>query len=253
MTRDERSARRDRPGCDSREHAQDTLRRAQEEDRARIAQWIHDHLGLLLILLRIRLQSATESIARLSDNEMMSASRCAALEALAAAGMIWQQLYDTTRQLQSDLRPAPLDSGGIAAALDSLKRTFAGAGLTVALNADRLAGRRFGSALETTAYWITQHALTNVLRHSGTDRATVLADVVQSHLGDVLHIAIEDAGRGFAVGTVGTTFGLTAMYDRAALIGGTVMIDSAPGRGTRVTVDLPCAPEPPDASARNGP
>jgi signal transduction histidine kinase len=236
----------DQLGSRANEHAEKISRRAQEEDRARIAQWIHDHLGLLLMLLRARLQGATESVTRVSDGEAASASRDEALEELAAAGIVWQQLYDATRQLQSDLRPAPLDSLGLAAALESLKHTFAGAGLTLELNADGLADRRFGAALETTAYWLTQHALTNVLRHSEANRATVTATIVRSAPGEVLHIVIEDAGKGFIVGPIGNTFGLTAMYDRAALVGGTVVIESAPGRGTRVSAKLPTGPKPSD-------
>lgn len=237
----------DQPGSGANQHAEEISRRAQEDDRARIAQWIHDHLGLLLTLLRARLQGATESVTRVSGGETTSALRDEALEELAAAGTVWQQLYDATRQLQSDLRPVPLDSLGLVAALESLKHTFAGAGLTLALNADGLANRRFGATLETTAYWLTQHALTNVLRHSGANRATVTASIVQNAPGEVLHIVIEDYGKGFTVGPIGNTFGLTAMYDRAALVGGTVVIDSAPGRGTRVTAKLPTGAKLSDA------
>lgn len=234
------------PSSGANQHAEENSRRALEEDRARVAQWIHDHLGFLLMLLRTRLQSATESIAGIPRGDAPSAARDAALGELAAAGTIWQQLYDATRQLQSDLRPAPLDSLGLAAALDALKQTFAGAGLIVTLHAEGLADRRFDAALETTAYWITQHSLTNVLRHSGADKATVSANVVQSDLGETVHLVIEDGGKGFAVGPIGNTFGLTAMYDRAALIGGTVVIDSVPGRGTRIVAKLPSGAQPSD-------
>lgn len=241
-----------RPGDGASEHVQEILRRALEEDRARIAQTVHDDFGLLLMLLRTRLQSTTDNISRLSlsGGKATSASIDAALRELAAAGTILQELLDSARRLQNDLRPVPLDSYGLAKALESLKRTFAGAGLTVVLNTNGLADRRFDTELETTAYWIAQHCLTNILRHSGVDHATVTAHIVQSHLGEVLHIVTEDAGKGFTVGPIGNTFGLTAMYDRAALIGGTVVVDSAPRRGTRVIVDLPCAPTSSDGSVR---
>jgi signal transduction histidine kinase len=215
------------------------LQRAQEEDRARIAQTIHDHFGFLLTLLRMRLQSVKEHLNRLSDDEETLASKDAALAELSAAEDAWQQLSDAARQLQNDLRPAPLDTLGLAAAFAALQKTFAGAGLTVAFNVEPILGKRFGAGLETTAYWLTQHSLTNALRHSGTDQATVTADIVQTRGHEMLHIVIEDRGKGFAVGPIGSTFGLTAMYDRAALVGGTVVTDSAPGHGARVVIDLP--------------
>jgi signal transduction histidine kinase len=210
----------------------------QEEDRARIAQTVHDHFGFLLMLLRIRLQTVKRHVKNLAGDETASVSKEAALAELAAVETIWQQLSNAAKQLQNDLRPAPLDSG-LAAAFGALQITFSGAGLTVALKVDSIQNRRFSSKLETTLYWLVQHALTNVLRHSGADRATVAADIAQIRGSEGLRIVIEDRGRGFNVRQIGSTFGLTAMYDRAAMIGGTVVIDSTPGRGTRVIVEFP--------------
>jgi signal transduction histidine kinase len=215
------------------------LRSAQEKERARIAETIHDHFGLLLMLLRIRLQSLKGHINTLSGDETVSASVQSALAELSAAESVWKELSNAARQLQNDLRPAPLDRLGLTAAFAALQRTFAGAGLAVALDVGGIAESRFNTKLETTAYWLTQHALTNAFRHSGADHATVTADVVQSRGRKFLHIVIEDHGKGFTVGPIGSTFGLSAMYDRAALAGGTVVIDSAPGRGTKVIADLP--------------
>ena len=225
-------------------------RRAQEEDRARIAQTIHDHFGLLLMLLRARIQSAKGHIDGLSG--AASISRDAALTELTAAETTWQQLLTAMRQLQNDLHPAPLDSHGLTAAFKALQRTFAGAGLSVALDAGAIAEERFNMNLETTAYWLTQHALTNALRHSGTDRATVTANIARNAGREALRILIEDNGKGFIPGEIGGTFGLNAMYDRVALIGGTVVIDSAPGRGTRVIIDLPTNMERTDGLGERG-
>lgn len=233
--------------------AQLSLRHAQEEDRARIAQTVHDHFGFLLMLLRIRLQTVKRHVKDFPGDEAASVSNEVALAELAAAENVWQQLSDAAKQLQNDLRPAPLDSHGLAAALGALQRTFSGAGLTVALNIDSLQNKRFGAKLETTVYWLIQHALTNVLRHSGTERAIVTADIVQTRGSEGLRIVIEDRGKGFNVGQIGSTFGLTAMYDRAALIGGTVVIDSTPGRGTRVIVEFPTDFEQSDAAGREDP
>lgn len=249
-TRDEVINRTEQCGSRAGERPQAVLRRAQEEDRARVAQTIHDHLGFLMMLLRMRLQVAKERIGRLSDGETMSASMDAVLTELTAAETVWQQLWAAARQLQNDLRPAPLDSHGLAVAFSALRRTFAGAGLIVGLSVDALVDKRFSTNLETTAYWLTQHALTNALRHSGTNHAVVTANIVRRRDGQVVHIVIADRGKGFTIGRIGSTFGLTAMYDRAALIGGTVIVESALGRGTRVIIDLPTDVELSHASAR---
>ena len=240
----------ERPGGSTDEEAREHVRRFLEEDRARIAQTIHDQFGFLLMLLRTRLQSANDRLRRLSrsSGEAPSTYIGSALEELAIAKRLLQNLSDAARQLQNDLRPAPLESYGLATALESLKRTFAGAGLTVGLNIGDLAHRRFDTELETTAYWITQHALTNIVRHSGVACATVSVSVAQRGLYETLQIVIEDTGKGFAVGPIGNTFGITAMYDRAALIGGIVNVESAPGHGTRVTVSLPGVSRSSDAS-----
>jgi signal transduction histidine kinase len=166
---------------------------------------------------------------------------------------VWQQLSDAAKQLQNDLRPAPLDSHGLAVAFGALQTTFSGAGLTVALKIDSIQNHRFSAKLETTVYWLVQHALTNVLRHSGADHATVTANIVRIRGSEGLRIVIEDRGKGFNVGQIGSTFGLTAMYDRAAMIGGTTVIDSTPGRGTRAIAEFPTDFEQSDATERKDP
>jgi two-component system sensor histidine kinase NreB len=205
------------------------------------------------MLLRIRLQTVKRHVKNLPQDETPSASKEAALAELTAAETVWQQLSNAARQLQNDLRPAPLDNQGLAVAFGALQITFSGAGLTVALKIDSIQNHRFNAKLETTVYWLVQHALTNVLRHSGAEHATVTANIVQIRGSEGLRIVIEDRGKGFNVGQIGSTFGLTAMYDRAAMIGGIVVIDSTPGRGTRVTVEFPTDVGQSDATRRKDP
>src|SRR5581483_12379798 len=95
-----------------------------------------------------------------------------------------------------------------------------------------LAGR-LPAEVETAAYRIVQESLTNVARHAGVPEAAVRA----ARAGDRLELEVVDRGRGFDPGDLAAgarSSGLSGMRERAALLGGTFAVDSAPGAGTRV-------------------
>jgi signal transduction histidine kinase len=99
-------------------------------------------------------------------------------------------------------------------------------------------GRRFAQDLETAAYRIVQEALTNVARHAQAGQATVRLWADES----LLRAQVEDHGIGFdpaAALRAGHTGGLAGMRERAGLAGGRLYIESEPGRGARLTVELP--------------
>ena len=98
--------------------------------------------------------------------------------------------------------------------------------------------RRFASELETAAYRIVQEALTNVARHAGV--AGVIVRAWTEH--NTLALRIEDRGHGFdpdGVWKSARSSGLSGMRERSILLGGRLMIDSAPGSGTTITAELP--------------
>src|SRR5205823_4764319 len=94
--------------------------------------------------------------------------------------------------------------------------------------------------IEITAYRIIQEALTNVARHAGIDTVTVRLWATR----EILGIQIADAGHGFDLAAVTahpTTSGLAGMNERATLLDGHLTIETSPGAGTSITVDLPIA------------
>ena len=98
--------------------------------------------------------------------------------------------------------------------------------------------RRFDPDLETAVYRIVQEGLTNVARHAGTGRASVQLQVIDN----VLHLAMEDSGRGFDANTAldsPKSVGLVGMIERATSLGGELRVDSAPGHGTRLNATFP--------------
>ena len=101
---------------------------------------------------------------------------------------------------------------------------------------------RFAPEVETAAFRIVQEALTNVARHAGVTEVHVSLEARS----DGLELRVEDRGVGFDPATArpGESGGLAGMRERARLLGGRVLVDSAPGRGTRLVAELPGSPAP---------
>ena len=201
----------------------------QEEERRRIARDMHDSLGQQLTALRLKLASM-----KTDDNGRMSES----LEILQELG---KRIDAEVNFLVWELRPTILDDLGLVAAIDNYVREWSRHyGIPAEFHAGRLGSERLGENVETNLYRITQEALNNTYKHSGAKNATV---VLEGHKGELV-LVIEDDGKGFAldgprVPRSGRGLGLIGMRERAAIIGGTIEIESAPGKGTTVFVRAP--------------
>jgi signal transduction histidine kinase len=200
---------------------------AQENERRHIARELHDEAGQALVSLRYGL--------RLLEKE---------IDAGAAVGGRLTELVQTTdsvidglHRLAADLRPASLDHLGLEAALRQLSRSAA-TGLTVRFKARGLAGERLPAMMETALYRVVQEAMTNVVRHAQATRVDVLAQ----RRGERVLVMVEDDGVGFELGQArsGDHFGLLGMRERAEALGGTLTVESSPGAGTTVVVEVPC-------------
>jgi two-component system, NarL family, sensor histidine kinase DevS len=202
---------------------------AAEQERARWARELHDEtlqnlaalrIGLALELRKGSLDGLTERIHEAVDQLEFEISNL--------------------RSLITALRPIVLDDVGVQAAIEDLAERARRDGLEVELRVELGDGRagRHSTELETTVYRITQEALTNARKHGGAGH--VLVEI--RDYGRYVHLAVRDDGRGFDPGAKADGFGLQIMGERAELLGGTLEIDSAPGRGTLITVDLPTHP-----------
>lgn len=202
--------------------------RAAEEERQRIARELHDdtaqRLAGLMLLLRVASQ--------IEDRE----------ERERRIEQVREEISETAeavRRIARGLRPPALDEVGLGAALDLLVRSLRRAhSLDIELTAART-GDRLDADAELALYRIVQEALTNAVRHAGASRIVVS---LQEDEGAV-RAEIEDDGRGFTIdrdyGDDGRGLGLVGMQERARNAGGILEIDSAPGTGTRVRVELP--------------
>lgn len=202
------------------------LVRVQEEERRNLARELHDEIGQSLTGLKIMLDMSLKAPAAAGAN-------------LRQAQALLNELIGKVRDLSLDLRPGMLDDLGLLPALLWLiDRYTEQTNVQVSFHHVRLDDRRFVTEIETAAYRIVQEALTNVARHARTDQVSVQVRVAES----VLQVEVCDQGRGFDPAPVlaaGYAAGLSGLRERAELLSGHLVIESAPGQGTRVAVDLP--------------
>ena len=209
----------------------DRLVGVQEDERRRLSRNLHDHLGQQLTALRLAIGAIKERARATGESN----SRIGVIEAIVS------DLDRDIDRLAWDLRPPVLDDNGLAAALDTLVREWA-AMTTVAAEFHATASPdpqpRLARDIESHVYRIVQEALTNVAKHAEAKRVSVLL----KHSPEDLALIVEDDGRGFGeqgTGPGDSGMGLVSMRERAALIGGQIQIESVPGHGATVFVNIP--------------
>jgi signal transduction histidine kinase len=209
-------------------------------ERQRLAREIHDTVAQGLSSIQLLLHAAEPTV-----------SDPAALEHLVLARETAGANLQETRRFIRELTPPALDTqtlpGALARLAQSVERAAAGSGrpTTVSLHVtgDAVA---LPMSLETTLLRIAQSSLANVAQHAGADRA----EVTLSYMTDEVALDIVDDGRGFTVPDATEhrpdSFGLVAIRQRVGQLGGSFVLESAPGQGTAVAVTFPI---PPDGSA----
>ena len=203
---------------------------AQESERSRLAQEIHD--GPAQVLSNAIFQ--VEYIERVIDHD----DRLARTELRFLRELLRREL-GSVRTFISQLRPPVLDELGLEGAIaDAVARTTALTGLAIttelAAPADRLT-----EAQQTVVLRVVQEALQNVRKHGGAS-SVIVASVID---GEAWVLTVRDDGRGFDVGAVAArgrrNFGLQFMQERAELIGGHFEVHSRPDDGTIVRLAIP--------------
>jgi PAS domain S-box-containing protein len=213
------------------EAARDVLLRklvtAQEDERRRVARELHDSVGQLLNALLLDVRGVRDA----GPLSPRAAARLDKLERVA------DELIQQVHGLAIRLRPPALDDLGLEAAVGLLVSEWsARVGVQVDAQTVGLESGRLPLDIETVLYRVIQEALTNVAKHA---QAQMVSVVVNRHDGHATAV-IEDDGRGFNVETAGTgRLGLVGMYERVALAGGVLNIESTEGVGTTVIARVP--------------
>lgn len=198
----------------------------QEAERRFLARELHDEIGQTVTCLKLLLDTALRPQA--------GEPRQAYEEAL----QLVNDLIERVRRLSIDLRPQMLDDLGLMTALEwHINRFQNQSGIAVRFRHMPLPGR-LTPRLETALFRIVQEALTNVARHARVKEAQVRLWANAGRAG----VQVEDAGEGFDVGRVlegRASSGVFGMKERAELLGGEFTLESSPGHGTCLTVELP--------------
>ncbi len=208
--------------------AKDALRRVvagQELERQRLARELHDETGQALTSILLGLKAIEEA----GNGQDVRQS------VLELRELVVGTLQDV-RRLAVELRPTALDDFGLVAALQRLAETFAEqTGIRVHIEA-ALGDSRLPAETETALYRIVQEALTNVIKHAQAGTVSV----VLTRKGDRVVAVIEDDGRGFdAEDMRDERLGLLGMRERIALVDGQLSVESRPGDGTTIAVEVP--------------
>jgi signal transduction histidine kinase len=206
---------------------EDSRALAMSEERERLARELHDALNQSLFSLSLTARAAARHISTDPDRAAEEINEIADLS---------RQAMTELRAVVDGLRTPDVERDGLIPAIrslaDLLSRVHRVEIEVVADGDPGLEGRA-----EHEVFRIVQEALTNAVRHSGAARVTV--SVAN---GDRLAVAISDDGQGFEPGARnvrGKRLGLTSMRDRASVLGGRLTIDSAPGQGSTVRLEVP--------------
>ena len=206
--------------------------RAQEEERRRIARELHDDTAQDLVVLSRRLDRLISNGERLSSQDVTR---------LEETRQQIDRILDGVRRFSQDLRPSVLDDLGLLPALEWLSSDITEHfGISTAIGVIGSV-RRFNPDTELVLFRIVQEALRNVWKHSEASRAWISVEFDE----DKATFTIQDNGKGFELPkNIGdfagvSKLGLVGMQERAQLISGKLALQSEPGKGTTVTIEVP--------------
>lgn len=208
---------------------------ATEQERQRVGQELHDGVGQMLTAIRLSLQVLWATLKR--DDSLRTDDPLN--QRLKDAEKLVDETIDELRRIAMNLHPAALSRLGLVEALTELcSGVAARAGLDVSFHCDDLPnGGRLPAALESSCYRLVQEGLTNVVRYASARHVDVSVTFDEG----ALRVRVVDDGVGFDPerATLSEGMGLRGMRDRAALLGGTLSVETGEGKGTTIEVTLP--------------
>ena len=217
------------------------LETAEDRERRRLAEYLHDQLGQSLAAIRVKF-AAWKGMGPSHDREML----------LTEVEQLVDETIEETRSITLELSPPILFELGLGAALEGLGETlFEEVGTAFEFQDD---GRcpKFKDAFASASYRITREILLNVVKHAQAKRVSVSVSADS----DVLRVEVRDNGIGMerahlekALRGLGDTYGLFNVRERLMHMRGSVEIESSPGKGTHVTMTVPIQRSVP---SRNG-
>jgi PAS domain S-box-containing protein len=219
-------------------HMQQQLRRlshqilqAQEEERKRISRELHDEVTQTLVGINVHLEALAREV-HVSPKTLR--------QRIARTQRLVEKSVSIVHQFARELRPTALDDLGLIATLhsalkDFMKRTGIRVRFTTFAGVEQLNGVQ-----RTVLYRVVQSALANVAQHARASRVRISI----RKLADSVHMEIADNGKAFEVERVlqantNQRLGLVGMRERVEMVGGDFSVESAPGQGTTIRVQIP--------------
>ena len=199
----------------------------QESERRRIAANLHDSLGQNLLVIQNQVCLAMQT----GGEEAVLRKRLDEISGVAS------QAIEDVRQITLGLRPYHLDRLGLTQAIQAAVSLVAEhSSILFATHVDNVDGV-FDSESEIHVYRIVQESVNNIIKHSGASEAAVVVKLN----GESVALSIRDNGRGFNAGLNGAAsgYGLNGISERVRILGGVLNIDSRPGHGAAITVQIP--------------
>lgn len=196
----------------------------KDEEQDKISRELHDTLGTNLVWLKLQAQQLTQN---LPERKTEAAALIAGID----------ETIEMTRSLSHSLSPIAIEKLGLATMLERLiERAARVTSASVTLKHENL-DVKFSARLTFHIFRIVQEALNNALRHSGAKNISVLCSLARGRLS----LVVADDGEGFKTDQKPSGLGLALIAERVRLLKGSLRIDSAPKRGTEVTIELAVA------------
>jgi signal transduction histidine kinase len=197
----------------------------QEEERRRMAETLHNGIGQLLYLMKLRLAQAIDPPAK-------------------AVLLLLDEAIRDVRALSAELAPSVLEDFGLKLALETMAKRVPRKKLRVHCNFLGL-DVPLSATLQTLVYRMVQELLNNVLKHAEAEE--VFLHVVRED--NLLTVNVDDDGQGFVCAdSEPPGIGLVGIRSQVTRLGGQLHINSMPGRGTAISIELPLAPDAPQTS-----
>ena len=211
---------------------------AEEEERRRIGRELHDEAGQSLLLLGLQLDMLGRDAPEILRPRLAEARDLAARTAV------------ELRRIVTALGPAVLERLGLRAAIGQLAGRFRKLHRAELRVRAPVSGIRLPGQTEEVIYRVAQECLHNIAKHSQATRVNLSLRRVDKEI----RLRVADNGAGFRADQVlakPRSFGLTGMRERVALLGGSLVIRSAPGKGTAITLEVPMRAGPVIENGKN--
>ncbi len=204
-----------------------TMVATQEEERKRISKDLHDEVGVKLSALKLFLSSLSEKASATNNEEIVSLAQ-------SSENLITEAMQDV-RQLLLNLSPGILEEFGYSTAVEGLVSKI---NETEQLHFSLVIfgmKQRLQKDYELALYRITQELINNVIKHAGAKQVSLQI----GRRDEKIILMIEDDGKGFDVGSRKDGYGLHNLDTRTRMLDGIITIDSQPGKGTSVLIEIP--------------